>query len=81
MNIVSQQRSYMGAMMNRLDTAQTNLNAAETNSQAADSVIRDTDFAKMATEMTKYQIMTQSATAMLSQANNLPQSVLQLFKS
>ena len=78
---VDQQRSYMGALMNRFTIAESNLTTAQTNSQAAESVITDVDFAKMTTELTKYQILTQASTAMLSQANNLPQSVLQLFSA
>ena len=76
---ISQTRSNVGSLMNRLDAAITNLALQETNTQAADSVIRDTDFAKMTTEMTRYQILTQASTAMLGQANNLPQSILSLF--
>ena len=76
---VSQSRSNLGSLMNRLDVAISGLAVQQENSQAAESVIRDTDFAKMSTEMVKYQILQQSGTAMLSQANSLPKSVLSLF--
>lgn len=76
---VNENRSYLGSIMNRLETALNNLSMQETNTQAAESVIRDTDFARMSTEMVRFQILTQSATAMLGQANSLPQSVLSLF--
>lgn len=77
---VNENRSRMGSVMNRLESAVSNLAMQETNTQAAESVIRDTDFAKMSTQMVRFQILTQSATAMLGQANSLPQSVLGLFK-
>lgn len=76
---VSESRSSIGAMMTRLESAVTNLSVQEINVQAAESAIRDTDFAKMSTEMVRSQIMSQSALSMLTQANNLPQSVLSLF--
>jgi len=78
-NKISGTRSTVGSLMNRLESAITNLSQQEINTQAADSVIRDTDFAKMTTEMTRYQILTQASTAMLGQANNLPKSILSLF--
>jgi flagellin len=77
--MVNENRSYLGSMMNRLESAVTHLNQQQTNTQAADSVIRDADFAKLSTEMVRFQILTQASTAMLGQANSLPQSVLSLF--
>lgn len=76
---VNQSRSYLGAISNRLESTLTNLSIQEVNSQSADSVIRDADFAKLVTEMTRFQILNQSGTAMLGQANSLPKSVLDLF--
>lgn len=78
---VNENRSYLGSIMNRLETAINNLSMQETNTQAAESVIRDADYARLSTEMVRYQILTQSATAMLGQANSLPQSVLNLFNN
>jgi flagellin len=76
---VNETRSSLGALMNRLESAITSLSIQETNTQAAESVIRDADFAKLSTEMVRFQILSQSSTAMLGQANGLPQSVLSLF--
>lgn len=78
-NSVNTMRSNMGALINRLEHAINNLDVANTNQQAAESNIRDVDFAKETADYTKNQILTQSATAMLSQANMIPQSVLQLL--
>jgi len=78
---VNETRSYLGSIMNRLDATVSNLQIQETNTQAAESVIRDADYAKMVTEMTRFQILNQSSMSMLSQANSLPQSVLSLFKN
>ena len=78
-NSVNTMRSNMGAFVNRLDHAINNLDIANTNQQAAESLIRDVDFANETADYTKNQILTQSATAMLAQANMIPQSVLQLL--
>lgn len=80
LNIVSKQRADLGAYQNRLTYATHGLSIGAENLTAAESRIRDTD---MATEMVKYvknQILVQSATAMLAQANQKSQTVLQLFK-
>ena len=74
-------RADIGAITNRLEHALTNQENSITNMQAAESVISDTDFAAETTEYTKNQILEQSATAMLAQANTLPQNVLTLLKS
>lgn len=66
--------------MDRLDHAVNNLTVAETNMQAAESVIRDVDFATETTEFTRNQILTQSSTSMLAQANQVPQGVLSLLQ-
>ncbi len=80
LEIVSKQRADLGAYQNRLTYATRGLAVGAENLQAAESRIRDTD---MATEMVKYvknQILVQSSTAMLAQANQKSQTVLQLFK-
>ena len=77
---ISKQRADLGAYYNRLEyTAKSLMNAYE-NTQAAESRIRDTDMAEEMTEFTKNQILIQSGTAMLAQANIKPQTVLQLLK-
>jgi flagellin len=78
--IVSDIRSYLGAMQNRLEHVSNNLGNYSENITAAESRIRDADMAKEMTEFTKLNIINQSATAMLAQANQLPQGVLQLLK-
>ena len=77
---VSLARSGLGAVINRLDHAVRNLDIQETNMQSAESTIRDVDFAKEMTEFTRNQILTQSATSMLGQANQTPQQVLSLLQ-
>jgi len=76
---VNTMRSDMGAFINRLEHAINNLMISNTNQQAAESLIRDVDFAQESTQFTRNQILTQSGTAMLSQANMVPQGVLQLL--
>ena len=73
-------RADLGAMTNRLEHALTNQENQEQNMQAAESVIRDADFAHETTQFTRNQILSQSSTAMLSQANMVPQSVLSLLQ-
>jgi flagellin len=76
---INAMRSSLGSAMNRLDHAVTNLEVQEANMQSAESVIRDTDFAYEMTQFTRNQILNQSATSMLAQANSVPQSVLTLL--
>ncbi len=76
---VNTMRSDMGAYVNRLEFAISNLSNQVYNTQDAESRIRDVDFAKETTEFTRSQILTQSATSMLSQANQVPQGVLSLL--
>ena len=76
---VSAQRSQLGAVQNRLDHTINNLNTAEENLTAAESRISDVDMAKEMMSFTKSQILSQAGTAMLAQANQLPQGVLQLL--
>jgi len=77
---VSQQRSALGAVQNRLEHTINNLGAAAENLTAAESRIRDVDMAKEMMEFTKNNILTQAAQAMLAQANQTPQGVLQLLR-
>ena len=79
-NKVSEQRSKLGAYQNRLEHTINNLDTAAENLQAAESRIRDVDMAKEMMEFTTNSILQQAATAMLAQANAVPQSVLQLLR-
>lgn len=76
---VSTTRSSLGAAQNRLEHTIRNLDTSAENLQAAESRIRDVDMAQEMMEFTKNNILQQAATAMLAQANMLPQSVLQLL--
>jgi len=80
LRMVNKQRADLGAYQNRLEYAMKGLSIGAENLQAAESQIRDTDMAKQMVEFVKDQILVQSSTAMLAQANTKPQSVLQLFK-
>lgn len=73
-------RASLGAIQNRLEYTLTNLENQEHNMQAAESSIRDTDFAEATAQFSRDQIITQSATAMLAQANQIPQSILTLLQ-
>jgi len=77
---VTKQRADMGAYQNRLEYAAKGLMAGYENMQAAESRIRDTDMAEQMVNFVKNQILIQSGTAMLAQANTTPQSVLQLLR-
>ncbi|WP_035295886.1 flagellin [Brevibacillus thermoruber] len=79
-NAVSAARSYLGANQNRLENTINNLNITAENLTAAESRIRDVDMAKEQMEFTKNNILTQASQAMLAQANQLPQGVLQLLR-
>ncbi len=79
-NAVSSQRSSLGAVQNRLEHTINNLGASSENLTAAESRIRDVDMAKEMMEFTKNNILTQAAQAMLAQANQTPQGVLQLLR-
>lgn len=76
---VSAERSKLGAVQNRLDHTINNLTATSENLTAAESRIRDVDMAKEMMTFTKNNILNQAATAMLAQANQMPQGVLQLL--
>lgn len=77
---VNKQRADLGAYQNRMEHAQKGIDVAAENLQASESRIRDTDMAKEMVEYTKNQILSQSAIAMLSQANTQAQSVLSLLR-
>ena len=77
---VSTQRSTFGSQMNRLSYISTNLTAQSTNLQNSRSAIIDTNFASETASLTKGQIMQQAATAMLAQANQMPNVILSLLK-
>jgi len=79
LNDVSTQRARLGALQNRLEFKIQNLDNSAENLQAAESRIRDTDMAKEMTAFVKNNILFQASTAMLAQANSLPQGVLQLL--
>ncbi|RNA67727.1 flagellin [Alteribacter keqinensis] len=76
---VSAQRSELGAFQNRLEHTISNLNNASENLSAAESRIRDVDMAAEMMEMTRTNILSQASQSMLAQANQQPQSVLQLL--
>ena len=73
-------RANLGATQNRLENTITNLQIQVENLQAAESRISDADVAQEMTEFVKEQILTQSAVAMLAQANTLPQMALQIIQ-
>ena len=77
---VSSQRATFGAVSNRLTHAVDNLTNVKTNAEASRSRILDTDYAAATTEMARTQIIQQAGTAMLAQANALPQTVLALLR-
>ena len=79
-NKVSTQRAKIGAYQNALEYTSENLTTTLTNLTAAESRIRDADMAQTMMEFVKLQILNQSGTSMLSQANQLPQSVLSLLQ-
>ena len=79
-NKVSAQRAKIGAYQNSLEYTIENLQTTATNLTAAESRIRDADMAKTMMEFVKLQILNQSGTSMLAQANQLPQQVLSLLQ-
>jgi len=76
---ISKQRADLGAYQNRFEMAIKGVDTASENMQAAESQIRDTNMAEEMVNYVKNQILVQSSTAMLAQANTRPQSVLQLL--
>lgn len=77
---VSTERSKLGAYQNRLEHTIANLNTSSENLQSSESRIRDVDMAKEMMNFSKNNILSQAAQAMLAQANNQPQGVLQLLR-
>ena len=77
---VNSQRATFGAAINQLTYAVDNLANVKVNAEAARSRVLDTDYAKETSELARTQIIQQAGTAMLAQANQLPQSVLQLLQ-
>ena len=77
---ISTQRATVGSQMNRLSYISSNLTAQSTNLQTSKSAITDTNFAAETATLTKGQIMQQAATAMLAQANQMPNVILSLLK-
>lgn len=77
---VAEQRATMGAVQNRLSTTISNLATSTENTTSARSRIQDTDFATETANMTRGQILQQAGTAMLAQANSLPNGVLSLLR-
>ncbi|NDL71865.1 flagellin, partial [Vreelandella alkaliphila] len=77
---VDKQRSNLGAMQNRFETALDNIQTTSTNLQAARSRIEDADYAVEVSNLTRAQILEQAGTSILAQANQSPQSVLSLLQ-
>ena len=77
---VNNQRSTFGAAVNQLTYAVDNLSNVKVNAEAARSRILDTDYAKETSELARTQIIQQAGTAVLAQANQLPQTVLSLLR-
>lgn len=77
---INKQRADLGAYQNRLEIAVTGIDIAAENMQASESRIRDADMAKQVVDFTRDQILTQSGTAMLAQANTSTQQVLSLLR-
>lgn len=76
---INKQRADLGAYQNRFEMAQKGISIAAENLQAAESIIRDTDMASQMVSFVKNNVLTQSGTAMLAQANTVSQSVLRLL--
>ena len=79
-DFINDQRSNLGAVQNRLGFADSNLMSSIQNTESSLSTIRDADFAVEASNLARTQILTQSGTAMLAQANQISQNILSLLK-
>ena len=79
-NTISTQRGSIGALQNRFESMIQNLQVTTENLAASESRIRDTDMAAEMVEFTKNQVLSQAGTAMLAQANQIPQGILSLLK-
>ena len=80
-NMVDTTRATMGALNNRLESTINNLNNIQVKTEASLSRIMDADYAEETTSLSKSQVLTQAATAMLAQANQAPQGVLRLLQA
>jgi len=80
LKVVNDSRANLGAIQNRFTSVVANLNSTSENLSASRSRIRDTDYAKETSELTRTQILQQAGTAMLAQAKSMPQSVLSLLQ-
>ncbi len=80
LKVVNKQRADLGAYQNRLEMAVRGIDVGAENLQASESRIRDLDMAKETVDFTKNQILSQASNAMLAQANQRPQQVLQLLQ-
>ena len=80
MQQIDSQRSQLGAVQNRFSSTVSNLQSIAQNSTAAKGRVEDADFAAETAELTKQQTLQQASTAILSQANQLPSSVLKLLQ-
>jgi flagellin len=78
---VSNTRATIGALQNRFESLTSNLSVTVENLAASESRIRDTDMAAEMVEFTKNQVLQQAGTAMLAQANQIPQSILSLLRA
>jgi len=78
-NVISSARGLLGAYTNRMDATSSNLANTVENLETAKSRLTDVDIAKASSDMVKYQILQQTATAVLSQANQLPSLAIQLI--
>ena len=81
LQMVDQSRSQMGSLNNRLESTVDNLNNITVKTEASLARIMDADFAQETTELSKSQVLSQAATAMLAQANQQPQNVLRLLQA
>ncbi len=77
---VNRERDYLGAKMNQLGQRMATLNVQSQNIGSSENKLRDVDFAKEASRMTRAQLLQQSSTAMLAQSNSQPQAVLGLLR-
>ena len=80
LDTLNSERATYGAVQNRFEAVIANLSIAAENQTAARSRIMDADFAKETAALTRAQILQQAGTAMLAQANQVPQQVLQLLQ-
>lgn len=80
LNLINSQRSSFGALQSRFEATVSNLQTTSENLASSRSRIRDTDFAAETANLTRAQILQQAGTAMLAQANSLPQNVLSLLR-